>query len=256
MFNETYYKSYTKGTLTWDQTYCKRAHFYRLMCRALLRIRPQLQDMIEIGCGLGMFSYTMASSVPNLSIRTGDISEYAMSVTKEILSMFPSVSIQRFDAENLPFKNETADIVVAFDVAEHLEHPERLIQHAFRVLRPNGLFLMTTPNPQSFGARIKEGKEFSTGNGYLGPSMTWFGWRDDSHINIRSIDAWRKNCLEAGFVKIQDGTDALWDTPYYRGIPLILQKLIFNGSYHILMRWFATLSWQLGENYIGFWRKP
>ena len=48
---------------------------------------------------------------------------------------------------NLP--NESFDCVVAVEVLEHVEEDESFVREVQRVLKPGGLFLMTTPNGDS-----------------------------------------------------------------------------------------------------------
>jgi SAM-dependent methyltransferase len=45
--------------------------------------------------------------------------------------------------------NESFDCVVAVEVLEHVEEDENFVREVKRVLRPGGLFLMTTPNGDS-----------------------------------------------------------------------------------------------------------
>jgi SAM-dependent methyltransferase len=49
------------------------------------------------------------------------------------------------DAQQLPLKSDCADIVFSTQVIEHVPHPEKLIQEAFRVLKPCGVLLLTGP---------------------------------------------------------------------------------------------------------------
>ncbi len=46
----------------------------------------------------------------------------------------------------LPFADATFDLLVSIDVHEHLARPELLAAEFFRVLKPGGLALVTTPN--------------------------------------------------------------------------------------------------------------
>jgi SAM-dependent methyltransferase len=45
----------------------------------------------------------------------------------------------------LPFADESFDVVTAFDVIEHCESESDAVREVFRVLRPGGLFLMSVP---------------------------------------------------------------------------------------------------------------
>jgi len=46
----------------------------------------------------------------------------------------------------LPFENERFDVVVATEVIEHLRNLEEFISECFRVLKPGGIILVSTPN--------------------------------------------------------------------------------------------------------------
>lgn len=48
-------------------------------------------------------------------------------------------------ADALPFSDASFDTVVSFHVLEHTEVPERVLSEAYRVLRPGGTLLITTP---------------------------------------------------------------------------------------------------------------
>lgn len=49
-------------------------------------------------------------------------------------------------AEKMPFKENSFDTVIAGEVLEHLPHPEKFMRECKRVLRSNGIVIITTPN--------------------------------------------------------------------------------------------------------------
>ena len=49
----------------------------------------------------------------------------------------------------LPFKNNTYDLICAFDVIEHIEYHEKALDEIYRVLRPHGKYFLTVPAFQS-----------------------------------------------------------------------------------------------------------
>jgi SAM-dependent methyltransferase len=54
------------------------------------------------------------------------------------------------DAEKLPLGDGTVDVVVSFETIEHLHAPVAFVNEVRRVLRPFGLFVVSTPNREVF----------------------------------------------------------------------------------------------------------
>jgi hypothetical protein len=62
---------------------------------------------------------------------------------------------------------------------------------------------------------------------------------------------------ENRFRLLADGTDALWDSPYFRHIPALLQKMVAMLIFDmvLVMARKFMYSWRWGENYISVSRK-
>jgi 2-polyprenyl-3-methyl-5-hydroxy-6-metoxy-1,4-benzoquinol methylase len=73
-----------------------------------------------------------------------DISQRAVDVAH---ARFPSAKFLRHSAEELPWpvEPESQDLVVAFEVIEHLLRPRALIEGAWRVLKVGGHLALSTP---------------------------------------------------------------------------------------------------------------
>jgi len=75
-----------------------------------------------------------------------DRSEAGIQIARE---SFPEVQFLLGDVEKDlstdPFQAERFDVVASTEVVEHLYHPRRLIQNAFRLLKPPGHFVIGTP---------------------------------------------------------------------------------------------------------------
>src|SRR5262249_32295097 len=71
-------------------------------------------------------------------------------VLLETCGELKSASLVRSSAATLPLCDESADFILAFDVIEHLEDGKeaqlQMLAEVRRVLRKNGLLLLTTPN--------------------------------------------------------------------------------------------------------------
>jgi 2-polyprenyl-3-methyl-5-hydroxy-6-metoxy-1,4-benzoquinol methylase len=55
----------------------------------------------------------------------------------------------------IPFKDTSFDAVIATEILEHLISPLEMISEGARILKPGGLFLITTPNVSHIGAVLK-----------------------------------------------------------------------------------------------------
>jgi SAM-dependent methyltransferase len=58
---------------------------------------------------------------------------------------FNKDNIQCADLSNLPFEDNSFDIFLTSDVFEHLWEPKKCLNEIFRVLKPNGIYLMVFP---------------------------------------------------------------------------------------------------------------
>jgi len=236
-FGASYFeKKYTRpGVLTRERG--QKPYLYAYWGRWLSRRLPKGAKVLEVGCGIGWFAASVERR--NIVIPT-DFSIEALKLARERVTS-PLVNCS---AECLPFKSKSFHCIVAFDVIEHIACPECFLAEASRVLKPNGLLVFSTPNPGSVGAILKgKASEWSR----LG---IWYGWADETHVSIRTIDKWRETVSSRGFRVLRDGTDGLWDIPYCRSIPLALQRLAFVGVHWILTFLFGFLPWKHGENYV------
>lgn len=50
------------------------------------------------------------------------------------------------DARRIALKDETFDVVLSFEVIEHVDNYDALLRDAFRVLKSGGVFILSTPN--------------------------------------------------------------------------------------------------------------
>lgn len=57
-----------------------------------------------------------------------------------------NVVFARVDLRSLPFCDATFDLIVSFQVIEHLEDPSDYLDAISRLLKPDGLAILTTPN--------------------------------------------------------------------------------------------------------------
>lgn len=251
-FPRSYYSEYAYDEYSWLKTFNQRRPQYEALIAMLRKSSAaSVADVCEIGCGVGMFSYALRMGFEDkVNLTVGDVSDYALQVTRSKVGNIPLTIVKSLDAQSIDLLADSQDVLVSLDVVEHLPEPEAFFHEAHRVLRSGGLLLFSTPNPESFGSRMKKASSNEENK-----QLLWFALHDESHINIRPMDLWRSVCIDSGFVRIVDGSDYLWDLPYFRRVPLWFQKIFFIGTRRLFCIFRPFLPWRLGENYFGIWRK-
>ena len=111
--------------------------------------RARGQKLLEIGVGAGT---DFINWVRHGAIATGvDVTERGISLTKERLALEGlTADVRQADAENLPFADNTFDIVYSNGVLHVPPNPARAISEAYRVLKPGGTFVGLIYNPNSW----------------------------------------------------------------------------------------------------------
>lgn len=103
------------------------------------------KKVLEIGCGAGYGSNYLSKSASNivaLDISKEGVSPYWRKYSKDNLSFMLG------NGTKLPFKAGTFDVVISFQVIEHIQ-PKFVLNYLSdikRVLRREGIFLVSTPN--------------------------------------------------------------------------------------------------------------
>jgi len=99
--------------------------------------------VLDAGCGTGYGTSELSHTAT--SVLGIDIAADAVSYAREHYSR-RNLNWLRASCTSLPLADASHDLVVAFEVIEHLTDWELLIQEARRVLAPGGQFIVSTPN--------------------------------------------------------------------------------------------------------------
>lgn len=141
----------------------KRSHIYRLKRRTsevVKSIRTFSSKKPEAVLDIGAADGRMLNRIKEVFPETTCAGiEYAC----DLISCNGSENIHlvRGDALVLPFKENVFDVVIATAIIEHVSDPIQLIREAFRILRKNGIVIITTPHPfwEGIATRIGHVKE-------------------------------------------------------------------------------------------------
>jgi SAM-dependent methyltransferase len=106
-----------------------------------LRSRNARGAVVDIGCGTGRFR-DLASAPPPPPPPPPPARHGGFAPDVEFVAA-------NVDTEALPLESSCADVVVALEVVEHLDHPRALFSEAARVCRPGAWLVVSTPNQAS-----------------------------------------------------------------------------------------------------------
>ena len=102
--------------------------------------------VLDVACGEGYGSHLLATSaraVEGVDIDSGTVSH----ATERYRA--PNLKFQCADVLALPFNDAHFDRVVCFETLEHLHDHEGLVNELKRVLKPEGLLILSSPNKAS-----------------------------------------------------------------------------------------------------------
>ena len=105
-------------------------------------------DLLEIACGSGLLTASLIRTEQFSSIHCGDISKRFMQILinrTSAISSSTTVKKYLFDANKLPFPDESFDYVFGNSVLHHLENFEQAIADSYRVLKPKGAAIFAEP---------------------------------------------------------------------------------------------------------------
>jgi SAM-dependent methyltransferase len=101
--------------------------------------------VLEAGSGEG-YGANMIADVAKSVIGV----DYDVSAVEHVRARYPRVDMRHGNLAALPIDDESVDVVVNFQVIEHLWDQLQFLRECFRVLKPGGELLISTPNRITF----------------------------------------------------------------------------------------------------------
>lgn len=144
-------------------------------------------SVLDIATGGGHVSKVLAPHVKN--VFSTDLTEQMLENTASHLdAFFGNIFYMIADAEALPFLSNRFDAVVCRIAPHHFPHPEKFIEEAARVLKPNGKFVLI----DNVAPENPELAQFMNQTEKL---------RDDSHARCLSKSQWSELLRQHGLVQ-------------------------------------------------------
>ena len=142
----------------------------------------QTNRLLDVGCGAG--SLLQAARDNGWDAQGIDVSVSAVSHSRNL-----GFEVFHGELNEAQLAKAQFDVITAVEILEHLFDPATVVNEIHRLLRPGGLFWLTTPNCRSLSARV------------MG-----LGWRVVSppeHLQLFSIEGLRMLLLRTGFTEVQ-----------------------------------------------------
>jgi len=99
--------------------------------------------VLEVGCGEGYGGSLIsryASKIIGLDVDESVIAHASKKYCSE------NCFFEIYDGITIPYDKDTFDMIISFQVIEHIKDDMNYVSEIYRVLKRNGIFILTTPN--------------------------------------------------------------------------------------------------------------
>jgi ubiquinone/menaquinone biosynthesis C-methylase UbiE len=134
---------FAQPTVTYRQEF-KINRLWHADCRQIIDvigIRNSLK-LLDLGCGSGKLIFTIADLIENFEMKGIDLDAKKIEAAQAMLEDRPNIEFSRGDAARLPFDADYFDVVTCTSAFYYIEHKGKVLQEAYRVLKPEGKFIM------------------------------------------------------------------------------------------------------------------
>ena len=177
-FEEFYFEGYYSGIGNFSSSRDRElANWFRGIFEYINKFYPikkgRGKKLIEFGCATGAAANLLADY--GFNVFSTDISKYAVNLAAK---NYPDIKFSAHDMQKPFMKDKNFDVACAFDVIEHLKDSEMALSNTYKLLKPGGTIILTTPNDY---------KHMSN---------------DPTHINVKRPEQWRRIMKKVGFKDI------------------------------------------------------
>lgn len=148
------------------------------------------QTILDAGCGEGFTMNKLTKFGIGKKVEGVEYSKEAILLGKKL---FPNLTFKEGSAYELPYKDNSFDLVVCTEVLEHLSEPAKVLKEILRTSKKN--VLISVPNEPFF----------MLGNLMRGKNLSRFG-NDPGHINhwttISFLNFLKRNGLKIKKIKL------------------------------------------------------
>ncbi len=139
----------------------REKEIYPLIKKWLKKTKPAI--LVDIGCGQGVCSTLLSKETKYIGIDASSI------LLKRALKLYSSLDRQfiKGNVTKIPLKNNSIDAVMSIWVWSHIKNLELAAEEMWRVLKPEGNFLIVNANPETYNVRRTFYKSYKEKKGLL-----------------------------------------------------------------------------------------
>ncbi len=104
------------------------------------------KDILDVGCASGNISKYIAEM--GYKVYGIDTLQTSIEIANEFFN-HPNVTYEVRDMIRQPFSENSFDCILFFETIEHVENPAQFLREFYRILRPKGCLILSTPNATS-----------------------------------------------------------------------------------------------------------
>lgn len=164
--------------------------------------------ILNLGCGVGAYSFLLEQEFGDARIVSLDISRNCLRTGKQHFDISLPV---RADALYIPFRDKSFDVVILSEVIEHIIEQSQLIKEISRVTKDGGYLVLTTSPLKSdiFYSLVRKIKE-----------KKLFGFHEEKeHVAVQHPSDIRGRLEECSFNVLEEG---YWNLFHLRSIQTLL----------------------------------
>jgi SAM-dependent methyltransferase len=148
---ENYYKNEVPTRFHWSVEYViKLFRFFRAF--KIFTVHPRAKSILDIGSGRGFTLYFLKKYYKYQRTAGTQLSKIAANYSRTKLGL----EIYDKDLLELPFTENSFDIVTMWHVLEHVLEPDKYIKKVADLLATNGLLIVEVPNFNSWSRRLTD----------------------------------------------------------------------------------------------------
>jgi SAM-dependent methyltransferase len=196
--------------------------------RHVLNMINQMQGsiaLLDFGCGTGFFKKGLRSGIEYFGCDIGG-------------ATLENESIRKITDDSIPFADDSFDVVYAGEVIEHLVDTDSFMREARRVLKKDGLLIVTTPNLACWINRVM------LVLGYQ-PYFTELSFEDKTLGRMPILRRFEKQKMGMGHLRVftRKGLKDFIELHGFTNLSQMTVPLDLNPIYFILDKIFNIIGW-------------